>query len=56
MYRDNSEPLIEELLSDPIVRALMAGDGLHPDYVWECVEDVMQMLRGRDAEPMAADP
>jgi len=33
MYPTNSEPSVEELLTDPIARLLMQRDGLRPDQV-----------------------
>lgn len=33
MYPSNSEPTVEELLTDPVARLLMARDGLQPEHV-----------------------
>jgi len=37
MYPANSEPSLDELLSDPIARLLMQRDRLRPDQVRSCL-------------------
>jgi len=43
------EPTVEELLSDPIVKLLMARDRLPPEVVWACVRDARRKLKARSA-------
>lgn len=45
----NTEPTIEELLTDPIARLLMARDGLLPEYVRACVGATRQKLKALEA-------
>jgi hypothetical protein len=54
MYLRNAEPMVEELLDDPIARLLMARDGLQPEHVWACVGNARQRLRDRDARKREA--
>jgi hypothetical protein len=44
------EPTVEELLTDPIARLLMARDELQPEFVWACVSDARRKLKAREAE------
>lgn len=41
------EPKLHELLDDPIVRLVMARDGLSPDQVRRVVEDTSDRLSPR---------
>lgn len=50
-----TEPTVEELLSDPIARLLMARDRLRPEVVWECVKDAKRRLRQRERCERAED-
>ena len=43
------EPTVEELLSDPITKLLMAHDRLRPEVVWACVRDARRKLKARAA-------
>jgi hypothetical protein len=45
-----SEPTIDDLLSDPIVRAVMAADDVDPDKLRDLLRSVAERLqaRGRD--------
>ena len=45
MYSSNTEPTVEELLTDPIAHLLMARDGLQPEYVWACVGAARRKLK-----------
>ena len=47
LYFGNREPTLQEVFDDPIVRLLMARDGLPPDEARACVERVRASLRGR---------
>ena len=49
LYFGNREPPLDEVFDDPIVRLLMARDGLPPDEARACVERVRAALRERDA-------
>lgn len=49
MYCHNAEPTVEELLNDPIAHLLMGRDGLQPEHIWACVNNVRQRLRAREA-------
>ena len=49
MYCSNSEPTVEELLSDPVARLLMACDGLQPEYVWACIGAARRKLKAVNA-------
>jgi hypothetical protein len=54
MYLRNAEPIVEELLDDPIAHLLMARDRQRPEQVWACVNDARQRLRVRDAQEREA--
>jgi len=45
MFPANSEPSLEELLTDPVARLLMHGDGLQPEQVRSCIGAVQRKLR-----------
>ncbi len=47
MYVRNSEPSVEELLSDDITRMVMARDGLSDQVVRALVRDVQRRLKAR---------
>ena len=47
LYFGNREPPLDELFDDPIVRLLMARDGLPPGEARACVERVRASLRER---------
>jgi hypothetical protein len=42
-YKDNAEPLIEEMLRDPIVLKLMESDNVSTDMIDRLREQVAQM-------------
>lgn len=44
MFHGNSEPTIAELLGDPIVRLVLARDGLRVEAVWDCLQDAKRRL------------
>jgi len=49
-FRDGGvEPAVEDLLSDPITKALMRSDGLNPDMVRTIVAAARRKLQARDA-------
>jgi hypothetical protein len=53
MYLGNREPPLDEVLNDPIVRLVMACDGLPPDEARAFVEAACRRLREaprRDAD------
>jgi hypothetical protein len=56
-YFGNREPPLEEVFDDPIVRLLMARDGLPPDEARACVERVRASLRERvmRSKPLARE-
>ena len=57
MYPANTEPSLDELLTDPVARLLMRGDRLQPEQVRSCVAAVQKTLRAVDAiERHGADP
>ncbi len=39
-YKDNTEPRVEELLSDPIMHQLMRSDNVAPEYIARLQEQV----------------
>ena len=43
----SGEPSVDEILADPIVRALMASDGLSEDSVRKTFEEAAKRLRAR---------
>jgi hypothetical protein len=47
LYFGNREPPLDEVFDDPIVRLLMARDGLPPDEARACVERMRAALRAR---------
>jgi hypothetical protein len=47
LYVGNREPLLDEVLNDPIVRLVMARDGLPLEEVWVHVEAARRRLRER---------
>jgi hypothetical protein len=55
LYFGNREPPLDEVFDDPIVRLLMARDGLPPDEARACVERARAALRERDAHRRAGD-
>ncbi len=57
LYFGNREPPLEEVLDDPIVRLLMARDGLPLDEARAYVERVRAALRARGerSKPLARD-
>ena len=42
-YKDNSEPLVEELLNDPIMRQLMHSDNVSPDIIGRLQQQIISM-------------
>jgi hypothetical protein len=54
-YFGNREPSLDEVFDDPIVRLLMARDGLPPDEARACVERVRVALRERAARRRARE-
>ena len=50
MYLRNREPSLDELLDDPITRAVMARDGLCVETVRALVAETRRRLQGRDAD------
>ena len=55
MYRDNAEPPLAELLSDPIARLLMKSDGLSTANVCAYTEDARRRLRRKRPGSMTSD-
>ncbi|HEV2552099.1 MAG TPA: hypothetical protein VGU20_32625 [Stellaceae bacterium] len=55
LYFGNREPPLDEVFDDPIVRLLMARDGLPPDEARACVERARAALRERDAHRSARE-
>jgi hypothetical protein len=53
LYFGNREPPLDEVFDDPIVRLLMARDGLPPDEARACVERVRASLRERRSRSRA---
>jgi hypothetical protein len=45
-----SEPFIDEMLNDPIVRALMAADGVDPRQLRRLLRSIAENLRVRRVE------
>ena len=43
-----SEPSIDTMLSDPIVRAVMAADGVDPEELRNLLHSVAERLQARD--------
>jgi hypothetical protein len=57
MCSSNTEPTLEELLSDPVARLLMARDGLQPEQIWACVGSARRKLMAATTpERKTADP
>ena len=45
-----SEPTLSELFEDPLVRVLMASDGVDPRWLWNFLMDIAsRQLRGHEA-------
>lgn len=40
-FEGNSEPSLDELMGDEVMRRVMARDGVQPDHVWS-LRDVMR--------------
>ena len=53
MYLRNREPSLDELLDDPVARAVMARDGCSEDAVRALVAETRQRLRTQDGEAAA---
>jgi len=53
MYLRNREPSLDELLDDPVTRAVMARDGLSAEAIRALVLETRRRLhdRGADAAP-----
>lgn len=47
---ESPEPSVEELLADPIIRALMAADGVDPDELRALLQATAESLRARGAQ------
>lgn len=45
-YRDNAEPLIEEMLNDPIVQRLMESDQVSPEIINRLQQQVDALREG----------
>ena len=54
MYLRNREPSLDELLDDPIARAVMARDGLSAETIRALVVETRRRLQGRGADAPAA--
>jgi hypothetical protein len=52
MYLRNTEPTIDEMLRDEVVRLVMARDGLSEAAVRALIRDTRQRLQPRWAEPL----
>lgn len=39
-YKDNTEPAVDELLRDPIIRQLMTSDQVSPEFITRLQESV----------------
>lgn len=46
LYKDNAEPLIEEMLNDPIVRQLMESDHVSPEIIDRLQQQVDALREG----------
>jgi len=53
MYVRNREPSLDELLSDPVTRLVMARDGFSDEAVRMLIKEARQRLRARDDAPQA---
>lgn len=45
MFEGNDEPSLDELMSDDVIRRVMARDGVQPDHVWSLVDALRNRLR-----------
>jgi hypothetical protein len=54
MYIRNREPSLDELLSDPVTRLVMARDGFSDEAVRMLIEEARQRLMARDDAAQAA--
>ena len=56
MYVRNREPSLDELLSDPVTRLVMARDGFSDEAVRTLLQETRRRLMTRDApaQPVAA--
>jgi hypothetical protein len=55
VFCGNEEPIVEELLDDPIVRLMMARDRLQAEHVWACVTAAREKLKAREASGRGDD-
>lgn len=46
LYKENAEPLIEEMLNDPIVRQLMESDRVSPEIIDRLQQQVDALREG----------
>ena len=53
MYLHNREPSLEDLLNDPIARAVMARDGFSAEAIRALVAETRQRLHAQDADAAA---
>jgi hypothetical protein len=53
VYLGNREPMLDELLDDPVVRLLMAGDRLAPETARRQVEAARRRLCERASKDAA---
>lgn len=54
MYIRNREPSLDELLSDPVTRLVMARDGFSDEAVRMLIKEARQRLMIRDDAPAPA--
>ncbi|HKW52071.1 MAG TPA: hypothetical protein VJO12_00145 [Stellaceae bacterium] len=54
MYIRNREPSLDELLSDPVTRLVMARDGFSDEAVRTLIKEARQRLMARDEVPEPA--
>lgn len=47
MSKDRREPLLEELLTDPLVHLIMKRDGIEPEQVRRLCEDIRRRIARR---------
>jgi hypothetical protein len=51
-----SEPSIHDMLNDPIVRALMAADGVDPRQLRRLLRSIAESLRARELKTRKEGP
>jgi hypothetical protein len=50
-YKDNREPALADLLTDPILHRLLSSDGVRQDHLIELIADVKVRLARREMVP-----